>query len=307
MFSVKLRTAPAALTTVSLVLSDESQALLDPQQLAFDGTNWSTAVNVTLTPSAAHLLAPSALPINVTAVLQVPTKPARRLSLKVADCMGDRPDYPFFIPGLPISLRGSTLARKPLQAAVCSNVTRDKGLAPSAVYLFRPQRDVEVTLSTCRTAQLVVRSAIKCQSTTSCTPYTQGGFDTKLIVYQDVDHPEFDPATATPLLCSDAPCMAGSSLRVAMQAEASYGIVLTGFAGKAGSYQLDIKSTNGTAVQGLTPKAPNSTIVTPALAPAPVNGALSVAVWGTGVWGACSAACGPGTQERTVVCVQGMF
>ena len=299
---------------MSLVVSDESQALLEPEQLVFDSSNWTSPVNVTLTPSPAHLLSPSASPINVTAVLQMPNKLPRRLSFKVADCMGDSLAYPFFVPGLPIALRGSTLARKPLQAAVCTNVTRDTGLAPSAVYLFRPQRDVEVALSTCRTAQLVVRyglmppaAALLVHNTCYQNVIAQGGFDTKLVVYQDVDHLGFDLATASPLLCSDAPCMAGSSLRVAMQAEISYAIVLTGFAGKAGSYQLDIKASNGSTVQGLTPSTggSNSTAVSPVVVSEPATAALPFVVWGTGVWGACSAVCGPGTQARTVVCVQG--
>lgn len=305
-FSVKLRNPPSGLTTVSLMLSDESLALLEPALVAFDSTNWTTAVNVTLTPSAAHLLSPTASPINITAVLQAPNQAPRRLSFKVDDCMGDSPAYPYFVPGLPISLRGSTLARKPLQVAVCNNVTRDKGLAPSAVYLFRPQRDVEVALSTCRTAQLVVRL----QRAAVCSVHKtaqQGGFDTKLVVYQDVDSPNFDAATATPLLCSDAPCMAGSSLRVALQAEVSYAVVLTGFAGKAGSYQLDLKAADGATVQGLTPNrnASNSTQASPVRPNATPTATVPFAMWGTGVWGACSAPCGAGTQTRTVVCVQG--
>lgn len=302
-FSIKLREAPSSPSTVSLMLSDETQAQLQPAQVVFDSSNWTQAVNVTLTPSAAHLLSPSASPISLVASLEGANNFSRSLSLKVADCMGDGPAYPYFIPGLPISLRGSTLARKPLQVAVCSNVTRDKGLAPAAVYLFRPKDDVEVSLSTCRTAQLVVRGTSD-QHWRHTT--TQGGFDTKLVVYQDVDQAGFDPATATPLLCSNSPCMAGASLRVAMQAEVSYAIVLTGFAGKAGSYQLDLKAANGTTVQGLTPSTGkgNSSVASNATS-TPVGTSLPFAVWGTGTWSPCSAACGAGTQKRAVVCVQG--
>ncbi len=38
-----------------------------------------------------------------------------------------------------------------------------------------------------------------------------------------------------------------------MKANVSYGIVLAGFAGKAGSYQLDIQAVGGDSVQGMTP------------------------------------------------------
>ncbi|CAK0782475.1 hypothetical protein CVIRNUC_005706 [Coccomyxa viridis] len=155
-----------------------------------------------------------------------------RPRIRVKDNKGDTLEYPKVIQSLPFWDTANTYFFNDDYTVTCNGQYTDQSGGKDVVYFFAPQQSARVIISLCASSAF------------------SDAFDTKLYVLADLLAPK--EGAVTPIACNDDFCGYQSQITMDVQAGVGYGIVVDGFAGKFGTYQITVSAAQG-HIQGALP------------------------------------------------------
>ncbi|DBB00918.1 TPA: hypothetical protein ACH3X1_000835 [Trebouxia sp. C0004] len=241
--NVTLAQAPVGSVAVAVSLSNVSRAMVAPQQLLFTLNNWSTPqlLNLTTAAEAYHSVDSDDFYIQLDLTSNDPDFNNTHPRLQVSDSKGDTVEYPKAILSLPFSDQGNTYFFTDDYNIICGNQNSTASAGSKDVaYFFQPQEDCTVTIATCNSAEFV------------------DDFDTVVYVLGNASGPGLMEVVG----CNDDACSYLSRLQVNMTAGSAYAIVVDGYGGKFGQYQIDITAQQG-PVNGTAPPSNLGTVNVP--------------------------------------------
>ncbi|KAK9829252.1 hypothetical protein WJX72_004782 [[Myrmecia] bisecta] len=230
---ISLIKAPQASVQVNVALSDASRGQISVPQLQFDASSWQTPQQVSLSLQDSAWQTVASDPFNVDFDIQSEDGlfNGRKPILRVDDRKGDTLAYPKVIQQLPFSDQANTFFFNDDYQAQCNSQYLDSGGGKDVVYYFKPRDNGTITVSLCASLNL------------------SEAFDTKLFVFAGLE----GPTPITRVACNDDFCGYQSQLMMDVKAGVAYGIVVDGFNGAFGPYQIDISPNNMALMMGSPP------------------------------------------------------
>ncbi|BDA45353.1 probable extracellular serine proteinase at N-terminal half [Coccomyxa sp. Obi] len=225
--NVSLAEAPMAMVSAAVNISEAARATVFPGELMFTPDNWADPQVLWVSVGASAWLTTKSDQFYVDMALRSADDryDGKRPRLRVIDKKGDTLEYPKVVHALPFWDSANTYFFNDDYTVNCPGEYIDQGGGKDVAYYFAPKQDAQITISLCASAA------------------HSDAFDTKLYVVADLLSPR--GTRLTPLACNDDFCGYQSKLTMDVRAGVAYGIIVDGFDGKFGTYELAITAAKG--------------------------------------------------------------